>query len=448
MSAGSLHAALHSTLQRVADPADRNLVENEIAAAYGVSRSTVRAALSTLADEGVISRTPRRGTQLTEPFVVLSPQSPDSSGGIELRHHGRGRVRSSPVTRAVLRSAVAEHLAEEETGWGGGSPLFHTRRYLDRPEDFDRAVTTAQTAFEASVADRYTADMLQIDEGTPVLLAFSVRFGSDGLPVAIETTVFPASRVVLQSSDWVHGNPALWSRQERAGAGSLPDRRRTPGELHSELRAGIRMHVLSMGDRLSVVELMADFDVSRNTALVALSRLADEGLIDRSPRRGTHLVSHIAQIQVQLGLVAKDDPRGRWVRLASRRMPAPAFVDEILGPEQGLVDVSEFLYEHGQSREQIYVLYSVPGPNIRQLSDFRTAPFDELFRRAYGVDRSHNEVGVSVVRAPHDIAWKLDMEPGSLCLLQERIVVGRDGRPREFSHSYYRGSQMALVAEA
>lgn len=78
-------------------PGQRIPTEHEICAAYGVSRTTARQALSSLADDGVIERARRRGS-------IVSPSWRSSPEGMELKMVISDDVRGRQITDSVSPS--------------------------------------------------------------------------------------------------------------------------------------------------------------------------------------------------------------------------------------------------------------------------------------------------------------------------------------------------------
>ncbi|CCH32549.1 GntR family transcriptional regulator [Actinosynnema sp. NPDC047251] len=75
-------------------------------------------------------------------------------------------------------------------------------------------------------------------------------------------------------------------------AGSLPDR------VHRLLRTRILNNELAAGTRLLEVPIAEELGVSRTTLRLALTRLADEGLIEISPRRHS-IVTRLSHDDIQ-----------------------------------------------------------------------------------------------------------------------------------------------------
>jgi GntR family transcriptional regulator len=134
--AGDLREAIH---RGELGPGSQLPTEEELRQRYGVSRNTVRLALAALANEGVISSTPGRGTFVRErvmlTYVASRAESPDRPGVgsydayvDEVR--GQGRLPSQRFEMRVVPAdaSIAERLQVEE---GSGVVLRRVTRMVD-----------------------------------------------------------------------------------------------------------------------------------------------------------------------------------------------------------------------------------------------------------------------------------------------------------------------------
>ena len=104
-------------------PGDPIPSEADLVAEFGVSRMTARAALGVLADEGLISREPGRGT-----FVAEQPhhRRADSLVSFSNEMRRQGRV---PSSRLILREVRTPTLEErDDLGLRGGQRVVALRR--------------------------------------------------------------------------------------------------------------------------------------------------------------------------------------------------------------------------------------------------------------------------------------------------------------------------------
>lgn len=167
-----------STVERVADELRRSLFEGELgpgtplrevalAAALGVSRSTVREALGILVAEGLADRIPNRGTQVRR----LDPE----------------QVRDVCQARVVIETAGIQR-------WGEAGE--------DLREDVRRALGSfADLAHTDFTASAFTAAHLEIHR------ALSALTGSARL-VAVAESLYAEVRLALAHVDRARGNAA------------------------------------------------------------------------------------------------------------------------------------------------------------------------------------------------------------------------------------------------
>ena len=98
----------------------------------------------------------------------------------------------------------------------------------------------------------------------------------------------------------------------------------------NELRARIVNGVLAGGTRLYEVSLAEDLDISRTPVREALSRLAEEGLLDRLPNGGFS-VRRFGLQDVIDSIEIRGVMEGMCARLAAERGFAPERMEEIRG---------------------------------------------------------------------------------------------------------------------
>jgi DNA-binding GntR family transcriptional regulator len=90
------------------------------------------------------------------------------------------------------------------------------------------------------------------------------------------------------------------------------DRRRISDDVYDQIRRAILERQFVPGERLSIPELAARFDVSQMPVRQAIGRLSDEGLVDVRPRSGTF----VAQVD------ARDIEETFEIRRALERLAA------------------------------------------------------------------------------------------------------------------------------
>ena len=209
-------------------PGEHMPPENELSRLYGVSRVTVREALRRLEEDGLLSRTPGKGT-------IILPQSiegrkiernPARQLAFEeeiLRHGFTPRVEVLSLERSPLPERMAallqlrpgqEVVRARRLGWAGETPLWVESRYF-HPR-FGESITLEEvarvslTVFMKAMAGlqivttrlRITAGAASVDQakrldirpGDPVLINEFALYSTEGQPVEAARATFRADR--------------------------------------------------------------------------------------------------------------------------------------------------------------------------------------------------------------------------------------------------------------
>lgn len=202
--------------------------EAELSTEFAVSRNTIREALTTLKDEGLIDRGPRIGTQVA---VRKYDHGLDALVGLKETFKSYGEIRNE-VRAAMSVSAppaVAHRLALqpgeqvvfiERLRFLGDLPLSLDKTYLAPDvgarvlahplesndiftllEDVTgRRLGSASLAVEAVPADAHSAAILQIPENAAVLLLERLTNLDDGRPVDLEYIRMRGDRITLRGN--------------------------------------------------------------------------------------------------------------------------------------------------------------------------------------------------------------------------------------------------------
>ncbi len=202
--------------------------EIELAGEFSVSRNTIREALSTLKNEGLIERGPRVGTHVAQRKY---DHGLDTLLGLKETFKSYGEVRNE--VRAAMTVSAPPTVAQRlnlEPGRGvvfverlrylGALPLSLDLTYLE--PDIGAQVLThslesndifalieqltghrlgaASLALEAIPADAHSAAALQVPDGAPLLMLERLTSLDDGSPVDLEYIRMRGDRITMRGN--------------------------------------------------------------------------------------------------------------------------------------------------------------------------------------------------------------------------------------------------------
>lgn len=196
-------------------PSEADLVED-----YGVSRTTARRALDELRRQGLVRREPGRGTFLSSPrlrtnltYLRSFTEEIESRGyEPEARLVGCVAARAGKEIAAKLEVRVGEEvLCVRRLRLADGWPIFVCDSYLPAgrfPElkGADYSVVSLSRLFEETIGRKLdrahqwigaaaaTADLLELEQGAPVLKVQRVNFVSGDVPIESVTAFFHPGR--------------------------------------------------------------------------------------------------------------------------------------------------------------------------------------------------------------------------------------------------------------
>ncbi|MCF7549621.1 GntR family transcriptional regulator [Pseudonocardia sp. WMMC193] len=474
-SVAGVHAALRSSLRTGLIEADERLDEHTLVDRFSVSRSAVRAALGLLVEEGIVSRSPRAGTVVRGDLTDVRIDngvgwSTTTEDVFRCEVLERRWVPATPLTRHHLSpDAEAVHLTELVLLRHGGPALLYARFSLSGGVDRRLTMTSAETAsfgdefarvygsplgqvgcwLEAVEADEKVAAQLEVPVGTALLVKSRVLWSADGVPREFSVTHYPATHTTLSTEFRPRLRIPVPRRARTAVEPVEPGvvgARQSALSVHAELRAAVREGLLPVGDRLNEQDLADRFGVSRNSIRRGLAQLADEGVVRRAPRTGTVIERRIADLPLDTGRGwhRTEAWRYRAERLAVATVPTPPFLSRMLSTSEPEVAVTEYRILRDGRPFGVYLLYSRASLPHRPLSTDSPVDFDELFARTHGSAVDRIDSTVHAVRADGRTARLLDVSPGTLLLLRERVLVDEQGRPCEFSHGYFPAADLSL----
>lgn len=248
-----------------------------------------------------------------------------------------------------------------------------------------------------------------------------------------------------------------YERRRRARA--APTRLSCPAQAsaaHGLLRLAIRSGVLHPGAELSEQHLIEALGASRNAVRHALRMLADEGLVVRRPRHGTHVSGGIVEIPLGgLQSVAPTwndhDARVSHRLLCQRDVPATPVLCERLDIQAADVSMVEHLLLLDDEPICLRVGY-LPVDAAATRARTVAGELDELnpprFDHLVGFSRGHSETTIEAVACPPRSSHLLGVAEGSPILQREMLTYDRDGMPLELSFSSYPGGKASFFSRA
>lgn len=232
---------------------------------------------------------------------------------------------------------------------------------------------------------------------------------------------------------------------------------RETGAIHDQIYRGIKWLIesrqLQVGDYLPPEnELARLWQVARGTVRRAVKQLADEGVLERRPGRGTWVASF--KIQQLLGRLTgfTEDMRARGLtpesELLSIDSVAPSLgVQQLFGNEVQLVWKlvrRRFANDLPVAVETCYIRNSAGSRPELELS--ARGSLYEWYRTATARPQRAEQM-VEAVVLNGELARLLEVQPGQAAFKQERITFDRDDKVIEVVESYYRGDLYKLQVE-
>ncbi|MBB5215558.1 GntR family transcriptional regulator [Parapusillimonas granuli] len=188
--------------------------------------------------------------------------------------------------------------------------------------------------------------------------------------------------------------------------------------------------------------LMAQYQVARVTIRKAMARLADEGLIERSPRRGTRPTANsasLADIKLAglLGSLFQANLKLAIRVLYCEQIPASNVVRAALGLPEGSDVMKSVRLRSASSGPVSHVTSFTPLEFSKAIKADKPEPLLVLLKEA-GVEVGRAKQRISAQLADALVAPLLDVEVGSALLAVSRIFFNKQDRPVQFEFGLYR----------
>ena len=226
---GQLSSYIRSQIyEREWIPSQRIPSEHELMNEFDVSRGTVRKALKTLVDEGLLQQEHGRGTYVSQPNIAHPGGDEQLSFAASLEGRGiefttkvmhKERIEANADVSAKLRIDVGDPVLKVRRlrADGHGNPIMvldgwmplnvcpglekmplETMSMFDAVEQCTGCkIAYAQMAYSARTAGKEVARELQVNENAPILNLEQIICLEDGRPVEWSDTMFCAGQTIM-----------------------------------------------------------------------------------------------------------------------------------------------------------------------------------------------------------------------------------------------------------
>jgi GntR family transcriptional regulator len=221
-------------------------------------------------------------------------------------------------------------------------------------------------------------------------------------------------------------------------------------QLHRALRSAIANKQLAPDEALPPERDMAqDLGVSRITVRKALDALVDEGLVTRRQGAGTFVAARVEKSFSKLSSFTEDmlargrTPRSAWMKRTDGAVTPEEAMILGLSPATPVYRFSRIRFADELPMALEYT--TVPSFSLPSKEAVEESLYEALERHGHRPVRALQRL--RAVLFSDEQARLLTVPDGSPGLLIERRGFLRDGRPVEFTQSYYRGDAYDFVAE-
>ena len=234
--------------------------------------------------------------------------------------------------------------------------------------------------------------------------------------------------------------------------GDLDDHGRAPlyQQLQRALRRAINEKKLSADDALPPERDIADeLGVSRVTVRKAIDALVTEGLITRRQGAGTFIAARVEKSFSKLSSFSEDmisrgrAPHSAWLRRSEGSVTPEESLTLGLSPGTAVYRFNRIRYADGAPMALEYS--TIPASCLPSPDAVETSLYGAL--EAHGARPVRALQRLRAVLFSAEQAELLGLPDGAPGLLIERRGFLRDGRPVEFTQSFYRGDAYDFVAE-
>ncbi len=221
-------------------------------------------------------------------------------------------------------------------------------------------------------------------------------------------------------------------------------------KLYRALRSAITDKRLVADEALPPERDIAEqFGISRVTVRKAIDALVEEGLVTRRQGAGTFIASRVEKSFSKLSSFSEDMisrgrvPHSTWLRRSEGSVTPEESLT--LGLSPGTLVYRFNRIRFADDSPMALEFSTVPAVYLPSSEAVESSLYEALDRHGVRPTRALQRLRAVPISAEH--GELLGLHAGAPCLLIERRGFLRDGRPVEFTQSYYRGDAYDLVAE-
>lgn len=229
---------------------------------------------------------------------------------------------------------------------------------------------------------------------------------------------------------------------------------KNPAPLHTQVELLVRRMIedplYQKGELLPPeAQMAAQLGISRNTVRAAISRLVQEGLLERKAGVGTRVVKQSISTKLKdwASFTGEMLEKGIVVQTFSLEAAMIAPEEEVfreLGITPGGKVKRLLRMARVRGYDGIASVYSIswfhPRANLAVDDNFST-PLYELIRGKSSVVAENSREEIRAIVADADLADRLGTEAGLPILERRRVVEDAGGRRLEYNLNYYRGDR-------
>ena len=201
------------------------------------------------------------------------------------------------------------------------------------------------------------------------------------------------------------------------------------------------------------VELSKQLNISRNTLRQAITRLVNEGLLERKKGVGTKVAHKGISVGVKNWLSFSQEMKRLGVEVKNYelhlcyKLPSPDIALFFGIKEDVRCLVLERVRGNKENPFVYFVSYFNPALPLTGEEDF-IKPLYEMLENDRGIIVKTSKEEISARLAGDSVAEKLDISPSDPILVRKRMVLDEDDIPVEYNIGYYRSDSFTYSIEA